>query len=130
MIGRRLELIVHDGRYALAHLPAEVLFPDWARGEFAAVLRSRRRTTVVCEAGAVPADIAAQAGFRCLEIGGEFELDSVGVLAAVVQPLAAAGISVFGYSSWDTDHVLIQDADLELALSVLAEAGHSVRDGP
>ena len=75
----------------------------------------------------MPAGVSARSGFRCLEIVGEFDLDSVGVVAAVAQPLASAQISLFAYSSWDTDYILIQETDLELAVSTLTAAGHTVQ---
>jgi hypothetical protein len=41
-------------------------------------------------------------------------------------PLFAEGVSVFTVSTFDTDHVLVRDGDLERALSALRPAGHSV----
>jgi hypothetical protein len=60
-------------------------------------------------------------------VAGTFALDSIGVVAAAVQPLASAGIGLFAYSTWETDYILIQQADLQLALSSLTQAGHKVR---
>src|SRR5690242_12530732 len=41
-------------------------------------------------------------------------------------PLAPAGISVFGISTFDTDYLLVNESDFERALVVLQKAGHSI----
>lgn len=122
----RLELTLLDERLALAHLPPGSPNPLWVTGQFAAVIFSKHGTSVVCEESAVPAGVRVQNGFRCLEVAGTFDLASVGVVAAAVQPLAAAGISLFAYSTWETDYVLLQEHDLNLATTVLANAGHTL----
>jgi len=124
---RQLELVLLDGLYALARLPSTAPNPSWVGGQFAATIFSKRGISVVCEASAVPADVEAHHGYRCLEVAGAFDLASVGVVAAIVQPLASAGISLFAYSTWDTDYILIQETDLQIAISVLTEAGHKLR---
>jgi hypothetical protein len=122
----RLELRQIEGRYALAQLPPGSHAPSWVRGRFAAMVFSNHGITVACEESAVPAGVNTQSGFRCLEIVGVFELSSVGVVAAAVRPLAEAGISLFVHSTWETDFILVQDADLPLAIRALIEAGHKL----
>jgi hypothetical protein len=108
----------------LAQLPPGSVAPAWVRGCFAAVIFSSHGMTVVCEESAVPAGVTTQSGFRCLQIVGVFEISSVGVVAAVVRPLAEAGISLFVHSTWETDFILVPDADLPVAIRTLIEAGH------
>ena len=43
----------------------------------------------------------------------------VGVLASLAAPLAEAGISVFAVSTFDTDYLLVKEADFEKAVAVL-----------
>ncbi len=66
--------------------------------------------------------------FRCsVELVTQVDLDLTGVLAAVVCPLAAAGVSFFGASTFDSDYVMVLQRDLRRALSVLRLAGQRVR---
>lgn len=125
----RLEFAHVDGRFALAHLPPGSPRPDWPSGRFVAVIQSAEGISVICAESAVPAGTKMQAGFHCLEIAGTFEIESVGVVAAAVQPLAAAGISVFVYSTWRTDYLFVQQSDLERAVAALVRAGHQIH-GP
>jgi len=53
-------------------------------------------------------------------------LDLIGILAAIADPLADAGLSIFAISTYDTDYVLVKAQDLEAAVAVLERAGHQV----
>ena len=50
--------------------------------------------------------------------------DQVGILASLAQPLAAAGVSIFVVSTYDTDYLLVKEEKLELARESLRAAGH------
>lgn len=50
----------------------------------------------------------------------------IGVVASLVTPLAEAGVSVFVLSTFDTDYLLVKEADLEPALAALRAAGHVI----
>ena len=49
--------------------------------------------------------------------------------AALAVPLAAAGVSIFALSTFDTDYVLVKEAALPAALEALRRAGHRVGEG-
>ena len=57
---------------------------------------------------------------------GPLPLNLVGILAAIADPLAAAGMSIFAISTYDTDYVLVKARELEAALQVLQQAGHRI----
>jgi hypothetical protein len=50
----------------------------------------------------------------------------VGVIASLTGTLAAASISVFVISTFDSDLVLVKQADLEATVDSLRSAGHVV----
>jgi hypothetical protein len=122
-----LHLIVHREEYALTKLPADAPAPYLAGGRFASVSRLAEETTIVSERAFAP-DGETQAGFRLIDIRGEFAIDSVGVVASVAGPLAAAGIGLFAFSVWSTDAFLIQDGDAARAIEALTAAGHRVTE--
>ena len=88
--------------------------------------RTSDELSVVVDQMRVPAGVQCQVGFRMLKLKGPFDFSQVGVLAAVLSPLAEAGVSIFAVSTYDTDYVLLKQADLERALAALREAGHAV----
>ena len=68
-----------------------------------------------------------QRGFRALAVVGTLDFALTGIVASLAAPLAAAGISIFGISTYDTDHILVREDRLADAKAVLAAAGHTVR---
>jgi len=59
-----------------------------------------------------------------LKLTGPFPFAMTGVLASLLDPLAAARIPIFAISTFDTDYVLIKHETLETALVALRGAGH------
>ena len=83
---------------------------------------------MVCpESQATAGDI--EPGWRCLMVQGPLPFDQVGVLASLARPLAEAGVSTFAVSTYDTDYLLVQEAELEAAIASLRSAGHRVTEG-
>ena len=54
------------------------------------------------------------------------DFSMIGVVAALVTPLAEAGVSVFVVSTFDTDYMLVKESDLERALAALRAARHVI----
>lgn len=112
---------------AVGRLPAGDPAPAWIAGEaFAAVTWTPDETSVVCRAARVPAGVRAEVGWRALRVAGPLDFALTGVLLALLAPLAAAGVSVFALSTYDTDYVLVREAALDDALAALRGAGHRV----
>jgi hypothetical protein len=124
-----MELQVLDETLALARLAADAPVPAWVSGrDFLAVVRTPRELSIVCRDDAVPpAHTEVERGFRALAVVGTLDFAATGVVASLAAPLAAAGISIFGISTYDTDHILVREDRLADAKAVLNAAGHTVR---
>lgn len=130
MVEHRLTLALLPGTFAVCRLPADAAVPAWAAGGgFASVTRTGGELSVVCPEGAVPAGVRCERGWRCLGVAGTLDFALAGVLASLLGPLAAAGVSVFALSTFDTDYLLVREADLGRAAGALRQAGHAVQ-GP
>ncbi len=81
---------------------------------------------MVCEVGREPPEATVVGPWALISVSGPLDFSLVGILESLLAPLASAGVSVFTVSTFDTDHVLVRDGDLERALSALRAAGHSV----
>jgi hypothetical protein len=116
------------GSYAVAKLEATERIPAWATGGvFFSVTRTPYELSIVCEAERVPPGTAAEAGWRALAVQGPLDFGLTGILASIASPLAEARISVFALATYDTDYVLVREADLQRAVLALRRAGHEVR---
>jgi hypothetical protein len=80
--------------------------------------------SIVCAEELVPGEIHAEKDWACIQLQGPFPFEMTGVLAAILNPLASAGIGIFAVSTFDTDYVLIKADRLRAAEQVLQQAGH------
>jgi uncharacterized protein len=119
-----LTLKLLPGQLAVCHLDAGAPPPAWASGPVTSITRTEQEVSVVCAEHAVPADIRAERGFRCLAVAGTLDFSLTGVLASLAAPLADAGVSIFVLSTFDTDLLLVRASVLPEALAALQAAGH------
>lgn len=120
-------LEVFPEQVAVVRLGPGAEVPGWAESSsIFAVLATATETTVVCAKRSVPTK-ARQAGpFTAFQVQGELDLATVGVLAALLLPLADAGISVFALSTFPTDWLLVPREQAEAAAEAWTAAGHQV----
>jgi len=125
-----MELEPLPGTFAVCRLPADAPFPTWVGGTLRSVTYTPSELSIVCDARYVPAEVRREDGWRCLRVRGTLEFSQTGVLASLTIPLAAAGVSVFALSTFDTDYLLVKEADFARAKIALEEADHTVTQGP
>jgi len=123
-----LRLSVLGERLAICRLDQPAEIPAWATGApFFSVTRTADELSIVCPEEHVPQRITCKRGWRTLRFDGPFEFGLVGVLASVAVPLAESEISILAMATYDTDYVLVDESQLDLATQVLRERGHEVR---
>lgn len=123
----KLDLELLPSRYAAVRLPPDAGLPAWLRPEgFRNVTWTADELSIVCEETMPPGDARAERGWRGFKLRGPFDFALTGILLAVLEPLAAAGVGIFAVSTFDTDYVLVKDADLQAAIDALAAAGHRI----
>lgn len=98
-------------------------------GALVSVTAAADGVTVVCPTRAAPESAAREDGWRVLSVRGPLDFTLTGIMAAIAGELAAAGVSLFAVSTYDTDHVLVKATDVERAVRALREAGHEVVPG-
>jgi uncharacterized protein len=122
-----LRLSVLEERLAVCRLEPESPVPAWATAApFFSVTRTPDELSVVCPEERVPPEVASERGWRALRFEGPFEFGQVGVLASVAVPLAESEVSILAIATYDTDYVLVQESQLDLAARALRERGHEV----
>ena len=127
---RRLTLNVLPQMYAVCRLEPNGHIPNWALlgDDFISLTRTRTELSVICLQENVPLEgTMAERGWRCVKVEGAFDFTVSGIHVSLAIPLAESNISVLAIATYETDHVLIQEGDLERALQVLERAGHEVK---
>ncbi len=125
----KLTLSILPQRYAVCRLDPNGHIPHWALlgDDFISLTRTCDELSIICLQENVPPETKAARRWRCVKAEGPFEFSVAGVHASVAIPLAEANISVLAVATYENDHLLIQEEDLEQAVRVLKKAGHHMR---
>ena len=92
--------------------------------EFCFVGKTDREISLVCPQERAPEDaLAREDGWRAFRVAGALDFSLVGILARLSSALAAAGVSLFAVSTYNTDYILVRQGDLPRALDALRAAG-------
>jgi hypothetical protein len=126
MADDRFTLILLPGTFAVCRLDGTAPLPEVTGTDFFSITRTRDEVSLVCREDSVPAGSRAEPGWRCLRVADTLDFALVGVLAALLQPLAEVGVSVFVLSTFDTDYLLVREEALGAAVAALWQAGHRV----
>ncbi len=126
-----MELTLLRQELAVCRLDAASELPEWARkGPFFSLTRTPDEWSVVCSREAVPEGVRHEAGWRAFRLKGPIDFSAVGILASLTAPLARSGISLFALSTFDTDYVLVKEADVKKASLALRQDGHRIHSEP
>jgi hypothetical protein len=125
----KLPLVVLPDTLAICRLGPGDSIPAWANAPqpFVTLSRTPTELSITALEHLVASVAGCQHGYRPVRVQGPLPLDLVGVVAAMAQPLADAGVSLFAISTFETDYILVQDSDLPRALAAWLRAGHTVR---
>ena len=119
-------LKVLPSTFAICRLNADAQVPQWATGDVVSITRTPDELSIVCPQDDVPEYIRSELGWRCLRVDGPLDFSMVGVIASLTGTLAAANISVFVVSTFDTDYLFVKERDSDAAVASLNAAGHAV----
>lgn len=112
------------GRYAVCRLEPAAPLPPWAEpppGGLISLTRTEAECSLVVAQDRVPDGVRAQRGFRALWVEGPLDFSSVGILARLTAALARNGVPVFVISTFDTDLLLVREAEADRAAAALRE---------
>ena len=71
-------------------------------------------------------EVKLEGGWRLMAVQGPLDFSLVGILAGLSKVLAAARVSIFVISTYDTDMLMVKDESLDAAVAALTKAGHTV----
>jgi hypothetical protein len=115
--------------YAICRLEPNGPIPFWTLlgDDFVSLTRTLQELSVICLQENVPAEIQAERDWHCFKVEGSFDLSVSGIHVSLAIPLAQAEISVLAIATYETDHILVKEADMDRMISVLEDAGHTIR---
>lgn len=124
---RVLNLILLEGEFAICQLDAASDLPGWIfKSDLYAITRTPDELSIICHHDQLPESLSCEPGWRLLKVKGPFTFDEIGILSALLAPLAKAGISILAISTFNTDYLFIKMENLDQAVHILQEAGHKI----
>lgn len=120
----KLVLKLLEDSYAVCRLeaddiiPVDLLIPG---PEFVSISRTAEELSIVCPEDMAPEHAKVTGGWRAFKVQGPLDFSLTGVIATLTRPLAEAKISVFTVATYDTDYLLVKQADLDAAQQALGK---------
>lgn len=125
----RLDLSLMPDNLAVCRLGPETAVPAWAlTGPFFSITRTAEELSIVCAEALAGEAAVVERGWRAFKVAGPLDFGLVGILADLAGVLAAAQVSLFAVSTFDTDYLLVKAGQLEAASAALRTAGHHLVD--
>lgn len=118
-------------QYAVCRMePGRELSVPANSGEFYCITRTSEELSVVCIEELAPGAATVERGWSGLVVAGPLDFSLTGILSAIAEPLAAAGIAIFAVSTYYTDYVFVKTDRYTDAIAALESAGHTVTLSP
>lgn len=112
---------------AVVRLAPGAEIPAWAESSsIFSVTATATETSLVCSARGVPTKVVQHGPLTGFAVKGPLDLSLVGVLHRLLGPLVEEQISVFTLSTYDTDWILVRQADADRAAEAWRREGHEV----
>lgn len=120
-------LAEYPEKLAIVKLGPGAEIPRWAESSsLFSVTATATETSLICAGRSVPTKTPSIRPLKAFRIVGELDAGAIGVLAALLVPLADAGIPVYTFSTYETDWVLVRVIDAERAAEEWRRRGHTV----
>ena len=121
-----MELQIIDGDFSVCKV-VSLEHIDFSK-ELLFVAKTSDEISMVCESAYVPAKaIKAENNWKMLKISGVLDFGLVGVVSKISGILAAAEISIFVVSTFNTDYILLKSDNFEKGIELLVQSGYIVR---
>lgn len=88
--------------------------------EFFSISKTDQEISVILPLEHIPKEfLKCESGFRAIRVIGELNFNEVGVLSSILDKLAAYKISVFVFSTFNTDYIMFKEEQLEQVILIL-----------
>jgi hypothetical protein len=118
-------------KMVVAGLPPGAEVPAWAESaSLFSISATATETTIVCAGRSVPKKVKKEGPFTAFAVKGPLDFALTGVLHALLEPLAEAGISLFTIATYSTDWILVPIGAADAAAEAWRRRGHTVTPAP
>jgi hypothetical protein len=128
---RHTPLVVLPDRQAVCRLGSRDQVPRWATSSTGGLFSATRTVdelSLIVADSAGPPNVRCERGWRVIKVRGPLQFDLIGIISGISGVLANAGISIFAFSTYDTDYVMVKDGNLTRSVNALRQAGYPIAD--
>ncbi len=102
-------------------LPDEVLHSSYSW-----IGKTKEELSVVCEVDIKLKSQKCSDHWSAIKLVGPFDFSEIGILSDISNVLAMAGISIYAFSTYDTDYILIKKTNIDKAIQSLKANGYII----
>jgi hypothetical protein len=124
-----MNLKILDAKYSIYKFKIESSLPAWIySSEFYSITKTSDEVSVVTTQTDLASEeiIGKSDEWRIIKIKGPLDFDQVGIIADLSAIFRKENISIFTLSTYDTDHILVREKDLNTTIKALEENGHNI----
>lgn len=116
------------GAYAVARAEPSAAIPAGVLSGtgFLSISRTAEELSVVAAEDRISGMDRVETGWTVFKVHGPFAFDETGIVAALSKSLADADIGIFVISTYDTDYILVKQANAATAAAAWRADGHTV----
>lgn len=119
------QLSVLDDDFAIHRFGADSEIPEQVfKSGFYTITRTDEELSIVCPSETVLQSDKSEPGWACIKVLGPLDFSLTGILADISRVLAAAKISIYAISTFDTDYILVKRGKIESAKRALQDDGY------
>ena len=116
----KLGFEIIEGSFSIHRLSPDSKIPGSIfQDPFYSISRTDEELSIVCSSSQPVVSEISDTGWYCIRVLGPLDFSLTGILAGISSALAAAGISIFAISTYNTDYILVKSENLKHALKVL-----------
>ena len=116
----KLKLHILPEKFAICYFDKKAPIPDWAKEiSFCSITRTNDELSIVCPQDKVPGGALCEKNWRAFKVEGPLGFSLTGIVSSLSKPLADAKISIFYISTYETDYLFVEEANLKKAKEIL-----------
>lgn len=96
------------------------------KAELFFIAKTAEELSIVCPSNIDVDSDESESGWQALEVLGPLGFSLTGIMSNISGVLAAANISIFAVSTFDTDYILVKDDSIAAAIQALRKARYKV----
>ena len=118
-----LKLTLLPQKFAICYLDKKSPLPEWLnQGDFFSITKTDKEISIIYPQEKIPGGILCEKDWRAFRVESIVDgIYAVGIISALVEPLAKAGISILNISTYQTNYIFVEEKNLAKAKKVLSK---------